>query len=74
MSKMKGKTLVITGATKGMGKAIAEKFASEGVNIAFTYNSNEEIANEIAKDLTSKYGVKAKAYPLNILELLNLSF
>jgi len=69
MSKMKGKTVVITGATKGMGKAIAEKFASEGVNIAFTYNSNEEIANEIAKDLTSKYGVKAKAYPPNILEL-----
>jgi len=69
MSNMKGKTVVITGATKGIGKACAEKFASEGVNVAFTYNSNKEAAEEIAANLTYKYGVKAKAYPLNILEL-----
>ena len=69
MSNMKGKTVVITGATKGIGKACAEKFASQGVDVAFTYNSNEEAANEIAANLTSKYGIKAKAYPLNILEL-----
>ena len=65
---MQGKTLVITGATKGIGQAIAEKFAQNGVNIAFTYNSNVDIANEIATNLEEKYGVKAKAYPLNILE------
>ena len=69
MSNMKGKTVVVTGATKGIGKAIVEKFASQGVNVAFTYNSNVEAANEIAANLESKYGVKAKAYPLNILEL-----
>jgi len=69
MSSNKGKTVVVTGATKGIGKAVAEKFASEGVNVAFTYNSNQEIANEIASNLESKYGVKARAYPLNILEL-----
>jgi 7-alpha-hydroxysteroid dehydrogenase len=65
----KGKTLVITGATKGIGKAIAEKFASEGVNIAFTYNSNEEIANELAQQWEKEHEIKAKAYKLNILEL-----
>jgi 7-alpha-hydroxysteroid dehydrogenase len=65
---MKGKTLVITGATKGIGQAIAEKFAQNGVNVAFTYNSNLDTANEIAENLMSKYGIKAKAYPLNILE------
>jgi len=69
MSSNKGKTVVITGATKGIGKAVAEKFASQGVNVAFTYNSNQEIANEIASNLETTYGVKAKAYPLNILEL-----
>jgi 7-alpha-hydroxysteroid dehydrogenase len=68
MSEMKGKTLVITGATKGIGKATAEKFASNGVNVAFTYNSNKEAAQEIAKDLEQKYGIKAKAYPLDILD------
>jgi len=65
---MKGKTLVITGATKGIGQAIAEKFAQNGVNIAFTYNSNAETANILANEWESKYGIKARAYPLNILE------
>ncbi len=68
MSQMRGKTLVITGATKGIGEAIATKFASKGVNIAFTYNSNADIANELAQKWEKEYGIKAKAYPLNILE------
>lgn len=62
------KTLVITGATKGIGKACAYRFAKEGVNIAFTYNSNEDFAKEIALDLESKFGIKARYYPYNILE------
>ena len=62
------KTLVISGATKGIGKAIAYKFASCGVDIAFTYNSNEEMAKEIAEDLETKYKIKARYYKLNILE------
>ena len=65
---MKGKTLVISGATRGIGKAIVYRFAKEGVNIAFTYNSNEELAKEIAQDLEKNYNIKAKYYPLNILE------
>ena len=68
MSKMKGKTLVVTGATKGIGKAVAEKFASNGVNVAFTYNSNKEAAEEIATELENRYGIKARAYPLDILD------
>ncbi|MGA9046595.1 enoyl-ACP reductase [Sulfuricurvum sp.] len=68
MTNMQGKTLVITGATKGIGQAIAEKFAQKGVNIAFTYNSNAETASILAQEWESKYGIKARAYPLNILE------
>lgn len=68
MSKMQGKTVVITGATKGIGKATAEKFAQNGVNVAFTYNSNKEAADAIAKEFEEKYGIKAKAYPLDILD------
>jgi 7-alpha-hydroxysteroid dehydrogenase len=65
---MKNKTLVISGATRGIGKEIAYKFASNGVDIAFTYNSNEDIAKDIKLDLEEKYGVKVRYYPLNILE------
>ena len=68
MSNESRKTLVITGATKGIGKATAKKFAQNGVNVAFTYNSNEEVANSLAKEWAEEFGVKVKAYPLNILE------
>ena len=61
-------TLVISGATRGIGKAIAYRFAQEKVNIAFTYNSNEEQARLIEKDLENSFGVKAKSYALDILE------
>jgi 7-alpha-hydroxysteroid dehydrogenase len=62
------KTLVISGATRGIGKAIATKFAKEGVNIAFTYNSNKELAEKLAKEWEEKYNIKAKAYHLDILK------
>ena len=65
---MKGKTLVITGATKGIGKATAEKFAKNGVNVAFTYNSNKDAAEKIAREFEDKYGIKARAYQLDILD------
>ncbi len=63
-----GKTLVITGGTKGIGKACVYRFAKEGINIAFTYNSNAQIAEEIAKEVEEKFNVKARAYAFNILE------
>ena len=62
------KTLVISGATRGIGKEIAQRFAKEGVDVAFTYNSNEESANELAAKWEKEYGIKAKAYQFNALE------
>ena len=67
-NKMKGKTLVISGGTKGIGKECVYKFAKNGVNVAFTYNSNQQFAEDICKDVEDKFGVKCKAYPFNILE------
>ena len=68
IENFKGKTLVISGATRGIGKAILYRFAQNGVNIAFTYNKNEEEAQKIIADVETKYKIKAKAYPLNVLE------
>lgn len=65
---MNNRVLVISGATKGIGKAIAYRFAKEGIDIAFTYNSNEDIAKEIEIDLQQKYNIKAKAYRFDILD------
>jgi 7-alpha-hydroxysteroid dehydrogenase len=68
MSHMRGKTVVITGATKGIGLAVAKRFAQNGADVAFTFNSNKESADKIAHELETTYGVKAKAYPLDILD------
>ncbi len=67
-SSIEGKTLVISGGTRGIGKAIVYEFADAGANIAFTFHSNEEEAKKIAKDLEKKYKIKARYYKLNILE------
>lgn len=66
--KMIRKTLVVSGGTRGIGRAIVEEYAKNGYNIAFTYNSNSEIAEKMIIELSEKYGIKLKAYPLDILE------
>ncbi len=65
---MTGKTLFVSGGTRGIGKAIVYAFAQKGCNVAFTYASNSDIANEIIEDLETNYGVKSRAYRLDILE------
>lgn len=67
---MIGKTLFISGGTRGIGKAILYAFATKGCDVAFTYASSADTANEIVADLESNYGVKSRAYKLDILEPL----
>ncbi len=57
-----GKTALITGASRGIGKGIAEIFAKNGCNIAFTFASSVEKARAFEQELTSLYGVKVKGY------------
>lgn len=64
MKLLEGKTVIITGASRGIGKGIAEVFAQHGANIAFTYNSSVEAANALENELTAK-GIKAKGYKSN---------
>ena len=64
MELLKGKTALITGAARGIGKAIALKFAQEGANIAFTDIVIDE--NGLATEAEiAAFGVKAKGYESN---------
>lgn len=61
MKLLEGKTALITGAARGIGKGIALKFASEGANIAFTDLRIDENAEETIKEIEA-FGVKCKGY------------
>ncbi|MEM6720980.1 MAG: 3-oxoacyl-[acyl-carrier-protein] reductase [Bacteroidota bacterium] len=64
MKLLEGKTAIITGASRGIGKGIAQVFAAHGANIAFTYSSSVDAANALEKEL-NELGVKAKGYQSN---------
>lgn len=61
MKILEGKTALVTGATRGIGKAIAIKFAEAGANIAFTYRQKNGAAEELEATITAM-GVSCKGY------------
>ena len=61
MNLLKGKNVIITGGSRGIGRGIGEKFAEQGANIAFTCIKMSDSSIELAENL-EKIGVKAKAY------------
>ncbi len=69
MSLLSDKVVLITGATRGIGLGIAEACAKQGANVAFTYANSAEKAAVVEKDLSEKYGVKAKGYKSNAASL-----
>ena len=62
MKLLEGKTALITGAARGIGKSIALKFAEEGANIAFTDLERNEQMKEVEKSIQD-FGVSGKGYP-----------
>jgi 3-oxoacyl-[acyl-carrier protein] reductase len=67
MGLLDGKTALVTGASKGIGKAIATSFAKEGANVAFTYLSSVEKGQALEGEL-AQYGTKIKGYRSNAAE------
>ncbi|GGC36323.1 beta-ketoacyl-ACP reductase [Parapedobacter defluvii] len=61
MKLLEGKTALITGASKGIGRKIAETFAANGANVAFTYLSSVEKGEALEKELQA-HGTKIKGY------------
>ena len=64
MRLLEGKTAIVTGAARGIGKAVAIRFAQEGCNIAFTDLVIDENAQATEKEIAA-YGVKVKGYASN---------
>ena len=62
---LKGKTVLITGGSRGIGRAIALAFAGEGTNVIINYTSDEENAKNVIKEI-EKFGVKGLAIRANI--------
>lgn len=61
MKLLEGKTALVTGATRGIGRAIAVKFAQQGANVAFTYRQINSNAEELIKEIEA-LGVQCKGY------------
>jgi len=61
MNLLEGKTAIITGGSRGIGKAIVEIFVKQGANVAFTYSSSSDAAKAIENKLSTK-NVKVKSY------------
>lgn len=65
--RLKGKNTLVTGGSRGIGKAIALELAKEGANVAINYTSNQEKADEAVKEIES-YGVKGIAIQGNVTD------
>lgn len=64
MKLLEGKTAIITGASRGIGRGVAQVFAKHGANVAFTYSSSAEAAKSLEDELNGM-GIKAKGYQSN---------
>lgn len=65
---LKGKTAVVTGGSRGIGRAIAYKLASMGADIAVIYTGNAEAAETVCRRCAEETGVKARAYQCDVAD------
>ena len=68
---LEGKRAFVTGGTRGIGAAICEVFAREGADVAFNYNTRDDLAEEIRHKIEA-YGRKALSYKISVTDRLGL--
>ncbi len=66
MFDLRNKTAVITGGSRGIGRACAEKLAGAGANVALVYAASKEPAESLCERLAGSSGIKARAYACNV--------
>ena len=64
---MSNKTAIVTGGTRGIGKAIVLELAKSGCNVAFNYSKSDDLANELVKEIEA-LGVKAVAKKADVAD------
>ena len=72
LNEFQGKVVLVTGGTRGIGKAVVDKFMELGADVAFTYNSSKTISDEIENNYEN-YSNKVKGYQLNLGSLDDIS-
>lgn len=68
---LEGKSAFVSGGTRGIGRAICEVFAREGANVAFNYNSRDDLAEEV-KTKIEEHGRLAKAYKISVTDRVGM--
>ena len=63
---LNGKVAVVTGGSRGIGKAVSQKLASLGANIAVIYSGNDSAARNVGEYCEKNYGIKAKTYKCDV--------
>jgi 3-oxoacyl-[acyl-carrier protein] reductase len=67
MSEFEGRTTIVTGGSRGIGRAIAKELASRGAYVAFNFTRNREMADELVAELQSSGG-RAKAFQADVTD------
>ena len=68
MANLTGKTAIVTGSSRGIGRAIATRLARDGANVVVTYHSSKDTAEEVVNEIEEQ-GVKAIALQVNVREI-----
>ena len=70
---MDKKIVLVTGSSRGIGKAIAEKFASQNYNVIITYNGNNVLAENLVNVFNTKYSIDCLALKLDVLNINSIN-
>ena len=67
MAEFDGRSAIVTGGTRGIGRAIVKELAARGANVAFSYTKNAELAAEVVKEIESS-GARALAFQADVTD------
>ena len=71
MKNLNNKTAIVTGSSRGIGRAIALRLAQDGANVVITYHSSKDVAEEVVNEIKEK-GVEAIAFQVNVREITDV--